>query len=65
METFALLEGSDKDGFLKFPFLSENERKMLFWMCCAFELHLKKRGKKGRESRCEGHRVKELPQGTE
>lgn len=30
METFALLEGSDKDGFLKFPFLSENERKMLF-----------------------------------
>jgi hypothetical protein len=28
-ETFALLEGSDKDGFLKFPFLSENERKML------------------------------------
>lgn len=34
-------------------------------MCCAFELHLKKEKKKGRESCCEGHRVKELPQGTE
>lgn len=50
METFALLEGSDKDGFLKFPFLSENERKMLFWMCCAFELHLKKGGKKAEKA---------------
>lgn len=30
----------------------------------AFGLHLRK-GKKDRESYCEGHRVKELPQGTE
>lgn len=66
MGTFALLEGSDKDGFFKVSIFKWKWKKnALLDVLCLWAPFEKRRKKKGRESCCEGQWVKELPRGTE